>query len=87
MRERHGEVRAGHEHARHVAHRAGRLRLGPDHEAGRVAEEQDRQVERVAQLEEARGLVGAGRVDRAAEMRRVVGDDAERLALDRAPAR
>ena len=42
---------------------------------GRVAQEQQRQVEGVAQLHEARGLVGAVAVDRAAEVRRVVGDE------------
>ena len=49
---------------------------------GRVAEKEDRQVERVAELHEARGLVGAVAVDRAGEVERVVGDDAERAALD-----
>ena len=78
----HGEVRAGDEHARHVADGTGRLGLGPDHEPGRVAQEHDRDVERVAQLQEPGRLVGRGRVDRAAEMRRVVGDDADRPALD-----
>ena len=55
---------------------------GPTMMPGRVAQEQDRQVERVAELHEARRLVGAVAVDRAGEMRRVVGDDAERPALD-----
>ena len=55
---------------------------GPTMKPGRVGEEQQRQVERVAQLHEARRLVGAVGVDRAAEMGRVVGDDAERPAVD-----
>lgn len=37
---------------------------------------------RVAQLEEAGGLVGGVAVDRAAEVRRVTGDQAHRAALD-----
>ena len=64
-----------------MADGAGLLGLGPDHEARRVAQEQDRQAERVAQLHEAGGLVGAIGVDRAAEMGRVVGDHAERAAV------
>ena len=55
---------------------------GPTMMPGRVAEEQHRQVEGVAELHEARRLVGAVGVDRAGEVRRVVGDDAERPALD-----
>ena len=42
----------------------------------------DRHVEGVAELHEARGLVGAVGVDGAAEVRRVVGDDADRPPLD-----
>ena len=60
---------------------------GPTMKPGRVAQEQDRQVERVAQLHEAGGLVGAVGVDRAAEMGRVVGDHAERPAVRRAGER
>ena len=56
----------------------GLLRLRPDHEARRVAERDDRQAERVAQLHEARRLVGAGPVDRARQVHRVVGDQPER---------
>ena len=61
---------------------AGLLGSGPTMKPGRVAQEQHRQVERVAQLHEARRLVGAVAVDRAAEVHRVVGDDAERPPLD-----
>ncbi len=53
-----------------------------DHEAGRVAQEQHRQAEGVAQLQEARGLVGAVGVDRTAQVGGVVGNDAEWLAVD-----
>ena len=53
-----------------------------DHVAGRIAQEQQRDVVRVAQLHEARCLVGAVGVDRAAEVHRVVGDHADRPAVD-----
>ena len=69
-----------------MAHRRRALGVGPDHEAGRVAEEQHRQPEGVAHADEARRLVGAVGVDRAAEVRGVVGDDAERPAVDGARA-
>jgi hypothetical protein len=39
-------------------------------------------VEGVAELQEARGLVAGRRIDRAAEMLWIVGDQAERLSLD-----
>ena len=55
---------------------------GPDHEARRIAQRHDRDVEGVAELQEARGLVAGRRIDRAAEMLWIVGDQAERLALD-----
>ena len=80
------QVRAGQEQPREVAHGRRALGVGADHEAGRVAEEQHRQLERVAQLEEARRLVGAVGVDRAAEVRGVVGDDPERRGRPRARA-
>ena len=76
------EVRRGHEHAADMAHQRGLLRLRPDHEARRVAERDDRKIEGVAELHEARRLVGGVGIDRAAEMLRVVGDEAERPALD-----
>ena len=56
--------------------------LGADHDPGRVAQEQDRQVVRVAQLHEPRRLVRTVGVDRAGEMRRVVGDQPHRPAFD-----
>ena len=80
--ERHRQVRAGHEHPRHVAHGGARLVFGPDHEPRRVAQEHDRQVERVAQLQEARRLVGGVGVDRAAEVRGLFATTPERPALD-----
>ena len=42
----------------------------------------ERQVEGVAELHEASGLVGSRRVDRTGEVRRVVGEHADRPALD-----
>ena len=61
----------------------GLLGLRPDHDAGRVAQEQDGQVEGVAQLHEPGRLVGALGVDGPAQVGRVVGDDPERQAFDR----
>ena len=72
--QRHGQVRAGDEQAAAVAHQPGLLDLGADHDAGRVAQNEERDVEGVAQLHEARGLVGAVAVDGAGEVGRVVGD-------------
>ena len=65
-----------------MAHRGLFFRLRADHEARGVAERDDRDVEGVAQLHEARGLVASRGPDGAAEMARVVGDQAERPALD-----
>ena len=62
-----------------MADECGLLRLGPDHDPGRVAQEQQRHVERVAELHESGGLVGAIRFDRAGLVHRVVGDHADRL--------
>ncbi len=56
--------------------------LGADHEARRVAQRDDRQAVRVAQLHEARRLVGRLRVDRAAQVVRVVGHQPHGPALD-----
>ena len=80
--ERHGQVGAGDEHPADMADGGARFVLGSDHEPRRVAQEHDRQIERVAQLQEAGGLVGAVGVDRTAEMRGIVGDDARRPAFD-----
>ena len=64
-----------------MAHGRGALGGRADHEAGRIAEEQQGQGEGVAHADEARRLVGAVGVDRAAEMRRVVGEDPKRPAV------
>ena len=65
-----------------MPHQRGLFDFGADHDAGTVAQEQQRDVERVAQLHEARRLVGAGTVDGAGEMRRIVRDHADRPTLD-----
>ena len=75
--ERHRQVGADHEQSAAVPHQAGALRFGPHHHPRRVAEEQQRQIEGVAQLHEAGRLVGPVRVDGAAEVRRIVGHDAD----------
>ena len=60
----------------------GLLRLRTHHVAGGVAEAQDGDVEGVADLHHARRLVRAVAVDRAREVDRVVGDEADRPSLD-----
>src|SRR5690606_5228298 len=73
----HGGVGHGLQHLRAVLDHAVLFRLGADHEAGGVVEEQDRRVALVAQLDELGGLGGATRGDRA-----VVADKTARLAFD-----
>ena len=65
-----------------MAHRRRALRRRPHHEARRVAQEQHRQLERIAQLQKARRLVRRVRVDRATQVLRVVGHHAQRAAVD-----
>ena len=79
--ERHRQRRPDDEHAADVAHERRLLRLGPHHEAGRVAQRQHRQPERLAQLQEAGRLVRAVGVDRPRQVHRVVGDDPDRPSL------
>ena len=85
------------QHDRHARHRrrrervhelgavaddaAGLLRLAGQ-EAGRVDEHDEREAERVAAVDEARGLAGGLGVQRAAEELRLVGDDADRAPVD-----
>ena len=69
------------EHPAHVAHQRGLLGLGPDHEPRRVAQGQDGQTERLAQLHEAGRLVGVGGVDGAGQVLWVVGQEADRPPL------
>ena len=80
--------RAHHvEHLRAVADDARVLDLRADHEARHVLQEDERHVERVADLHEARGLVGRVDVEDAAEVVRLVRDDADALAADAREAR
>ena len=67
-----------------MAHLRGLLDFRTDHHAGRVAEREDRNVEGVAELHESRRLVAAIGVDRASEVARIVGDEAEGRCLRRA---
>ncbi len=55
---------------------------GPTMMPGVSQSEEQREVEGVAELHEARRLVGAVAVDRPGEVDRVVGDHADRAALD-----
>src|SRR5216683_1825960 len=55
---------------------------GTDHDAGRIAKEQNRDIECVAQLHESRSFVGAIAVDRAREIDRVVGYQSDRPSFD-----
>jgi hypothetical protein len=57
------------------------LDLGADHEAGDVGEEQQGNVEGVAVPDEAGGLVGGVREQDAALVLGLVGDDADRAAV------
>jgi hypothetical protein len=65
-----------------VADGGGAFGVGADHEARGVAEGDDGEVERVAQLQEPGALVGGVGVDRAAEDLRVVRDQADGAAFD-----
>ena len=58
----------------------------PGQHAGVVGEEHERQVERVGDGDEVRGLVGAVGVDRAGEHLRLVGDDRDRWPPSRQSA-
>ncbi len=63
------------------------LHRGADDEAGHVVEEHERDPERVAEPDEARGLVRRVHVQRAAEHHRLVRDDPDRLTTDASRAR
>jgi len=65
-----------------MTHQRRPFRVGADHDPRRVAQEEDGQVKRLAELQEARRLVRSITGDRAREVHRVVGDDADRMALD-----
>ena len=57
-----------------MAHLRRALNIGADHESGRVAQHDDRQVEGIAQLHKARGLVRRVGIDRPAQMVGIAGD-------------
>ena len=63
------------------------LCLSADHEAGSVAQRDDRQTMSVAQLDEPRHLVGGIPIDRSAEMARVVGKNSDRTTVNAAKSR
>ena len=65
-----------------VADHAAPLEVASRLEAGRVDEREDREVERVAPLHEARRLARRLDVERAGPEHRLVGDDADRSAVE-----
>ena len=65
-----------------MADDAGPLDLRTDHEAGHVGQEDERHVERVAQPDEPRRLVGRVDEQHSPEMLRVVRDDPDRHAVE-----
>ena len=77
MKNGHGEAGADHEQPAEVPDLGALLGLGADHEAGGVAQEQDRDLVGVAELEEPGRLVRAVAVDGPAEVARVVGHDTD----------
>ena len=83
---RHGRLGDGADHLRPVADDPLALDRGADHEAGHVGEEEQRQVEGVAGLDEARRLVGRVDEEHAAFLARLVGDDADDAAVEPAVA-
>jgi len=76
------ERRSGEEEPARVADERRCLGIGPDHDSRRVAEEEHWQPERLAQLQETRGLVSAVARDRPREVHRIVGHDTDGMALD-----
>ena len=81
---RHAQMRRSNEHARNVPHLRLFFHIGPDHEAGCIHQTHNGQAVRVAQLHEARRLVGRVGIDRAAQVRRVVGQQTHRSTFDAA---
>ncbi len=84
---RHGRFGDGADHLRAVADDPLALDRGADHEAGHVGEEEQRHVEGVAGLDEARRLVGRVDEQHAALLLGLVGDDADRPARRAARSR
>ena len=83
---RHGRLGVGVDELGAAADDAVPLLVGAGQEAGDVDEGQHRHVERVAGAHEPRGLLRRVDVERAGELHRLVGDDADRAALDPAEA-
>ena len=83
----HGGLGDGRDHLGPVADDALALDLGADHEAGHVGQEHQRQVEGVAQPDEAGALVGRVDEQHAALLHRVVGHDADGMAVEAGEAR
>jgi hypothetical protein len=81
-----GRLGVGVDQLRAAADDAVPLLVGAGQEAGHVDERQHRDVERVAGAHEARRLLGRVDVEAAGELHRLVGDDADRAALDPAEA-
>ena len=84
---RHRRVGDRVEHLGAVADDAFGLDLRADHEAGHVLDEHQRDRERVAQVHEARGLVGGVVVEDAAQLLGLVGDDPDRPSAEAREAR
>jgi hypothetical protein len=80
--DRHGQPGAGHEQRAEAPHDGRPLRRGPDHEAGRVDQRDDRQPVGLAPPEEDRGVVGGVAVDRPAQLQRVTGQQPDRAPAD-----
>ena len=84
--QRDGRLGVGVDQLRAAADDAVPLLVGAGQEAGHVDEGQHRDVEGVAGAHEAGGLLGGVDVEAAGELHRLVGDDADRAALDAAEA-
>src|SRR5256885_9677171 len=80
--ERHGQVRADHEHTAAVTHQRGLFDLRADHHSWGITQEQERNIKGVTQLHEPGGFVCPITVNGAREVHRVVGDDAQRTPLN-----
>ena len=79
----------GHRHQRHRVHEihdlargTAFLGFGADLKAGRIDEQNDRNIERIAQHQKVDDLAAGIGVERAAAMQRIVGDDADAFAAE-----
>ena len=78
----HGRLGEGVEQLGAVADDAVVLLLGPGQEAGHIVEDDQRDVEGVAEADEAGGFDAGVDVERAGQMPRLVGDDADRVPVE-----